>query len=90
MSESEIVANKEHQRRLRFWISKIETRIEALLDYEVEELQPAEREVAASRLLVTMGRMIELEQQLAQANVMPSEQDEIQTIAALIGIEIPS
>lgn len=88
MSESELVANQEHQRRLRHWIGKMENRIELLLNFDVEELQPAEREVAASRLLVTMGRMIELEQQLAQASIVPS-QDEIRTITDIIGIEIP-
>ncbi len=83
MSETEKVANQEHQRRLRNWISKVELRISELLDYDIAELTGAEREVAASRLLVTMGRMIELEQQLSQANVIPAA-DETLMIEAII------
>jgi hypothetical protein len=89
MSESEQIASQEHQRRLRHWIGTIENRIVDLLDFEISELTAAEREVAASRLMVTMGRMIELEQQLAQTND-PTTVDEVKTIAALIGIEIAS
>jgi|SRR5579863_2433925 len=85
MTEVEAVASREHQRRLRDWINKIEERIEKLLDFDIAELTGAEREVAASRLLVTLGRMIELEQQLAQdaGAVIPSD-DDVKYIARVI------
>ena len=58
----------ERQARIQRWIDFLEERARQLMDYNIEDLDIGERERAAQKCLLMLGRYIELEAQLDSDN----------------------
>lgn len=58
----------ESQARIARWISFLENRAHHLMDFDVEKLDIGEREKAAQKCIMLLGRYIELEAQLSGDN----------------------
>jgi phosphoglycerate-specific signal transduction histidine kinase len=58
------MAENKQQERITKWITALETKAEALLDCEIEEMTSAERMSAGARIISLIQRFIALEQQM--------------------------
>lgn len=72
-------------KRLYDWVNTLEERVRLLMDFEIEGMRPVEREAAASKHLMMIGRMLELAQQFEmQLQAGAPTEDEVGTLRAII------
>lgn len=72
----------EQIRQIKEWIATLEERTHKLLDFDIADLRPDQREAAASRHLLVIGRFHELLVQLE--NLQSSPDSDEQVVMALI------